>query len=187
MGVPAAFDLMMPSQPYYSSRYVFVVHRGRRFHSISLRDTSLRQMRIGVHLIEDDEYVPPARELLLNGMRTNLVGFPIRGNPLSQNPSGKIVKAVAEGQVDVALVWGPTAGYFAAKSAVPLAIYPICDSGDRRAFPLQFAMSIGVRRGDARLLRDVNRSLTKHRPQIARLLREYHVPSAEALASSGCR
>jgi quinoprotein dehydrogenase-associated probable ABC transporter substrate-binding protein len=187
MGVPAGFDLMLVSVPYYKSRYMFVARSDRKLHLHSLRDPSLRRMRIGIHLLEDD-YVPPAHELMLNGMRENLVGYPIRGNPLSKDPSANVVRAVADGAVDVAVVWGPTAGYFAAQSTEPLSVSAICSSGDTRALPLAFAMSIGVRRNDPELLRAVNRAVLRERQTIRQLLRVYNVPGANtAAAGSACR
>ena len=50
-----------------------------------------------------------------------------------------IVNAVANEDVDVAIVWGPLAGYFAKQSKVPLKITPLAerDSLDRLPLPLQ--------------------------------------------------
>ena len=75
----------------------------------------LRQLRIGIHNLGDtDGEVPPVHALTSRGIVSNLVGYNIFGSNLDEtNPASDLIKAVANGDVDLALAWGPIAGYFA--------------------------------------------------------------------------
>jgi mxaJ protein len=185
MGVPSTFAALTPSIPYYRSSYVFVSRRDRNLRLRTLHDPALHDMRIGLHLISDEsESVPPAQELAANGMLKNIVGYSLYGRPLDANQGATLITAVAEKQIDVAVAWGPLAGFYAVRSPVPLRISQICEAPRRNSVPLQFDISIGVKKGESRLLRDVNGFIRRNRAGIRKLLAQYDVPLAGA---SSCR
>jgi mxaJ protein len=129
-----------------------------------------------VQIIGDDyNNSPPATALSKRGAVKNIVGYTVYGNYLTPNPPVRIVEAVAKGEVDVAVVWGPQAGFFAAQQEVPLEITPVQPLADG-PLPFTFEISMGVRRSDAQLRTQLDRILRKHRHDINRLLAEYHVP-----------
>ena len=178
MGITSSFDLMVPTRPYYRSTYVFVSRRDRNIEAVSLTDRSLRKYRIGAHIIGDDDgaAVPPAEEMVKRGMLRNIVGYSLYGHPLSENPSAEIITAVKNGDIDMAIAWGPMAGYFAKRSAIPLRIRSICPLHDKSAQPFQFDISMGVRRGDDLLLQQLNNFIVRRREEIRKLLLDYGVP-----------
>ena len=82
----------------------------------SLDDPVLKKIKIGVHLLGDDyTNPPPVHELSKRGVVGNLVGFSTFYS--AENPPSAIIDAVASGKVDVAIVWGPAAGYFVKQQA----------------------------------------------------------------------
>src|SRR5215217_8214805 len=116
IGVPASFDLTAVTNPYYRSSYVFVTRRDRNIHVSSYDDPILRKLRIGVQLVGDDgANTPPVHALGQRGIRGNLKGYLVYGDYREPNPPARIVDAVVKGEVDVAIVWGPLAGFFAAR------------------------------------------------------------------------
>lgn len=130
MGVPAHYDLVETTQPYYRSTYVLVSRADRHLDLSGLDDPRLRSLTIGVHLIGDDgNNPPPAHALGQEGIIDNVRGFPIYGDYREPNPPARLIEAVTDGDIDVAAAWGPLAGYFAKQSAVPLTITPIDDAG----------------------------------------------------------
>lgn len=190
MGTTSDFDLMVPTIPYYRSTYVFVSRRDRNIRAVSLTDASLKNYRIAAHIIGDDDgaVVPPAEELRRRGMLHNIVGYSIYGHPLSENPTSEIMTAVEAGDVDMAIVWGPLAGYFARRSTVPLRVNAICPLADKSAQPFQFDISMGVRRSDDLLLEALNRFIVRRQKEIDRLLLSYGVPLVDkAEARAECR
>ncbi len=139
MGIPSGFEMASPTRPYYRSTYVFVSRANRGDLVRSLDDPALRSLRIGVQLAGDDyANTPPAHALARRGIVSNVVGFTLYGDYARPNPPARIVDAVARGEVDVAVVWGPLAGYFAARSPAPLRIAPVTPSVDRPFLPFVF-------------------------------------------------
>jgi ABC-type amino acid transport substrate-binding protein len=135
----------------------------------SLDDPRLRTLRVGVPLGGD---VTPALALAARGIVDNVVGFaPFDEVPVAQ----RLVEALDAGTIDVALLWGPPAGYFAHRAVRPIALAPIDDDGAVRS---RFAIAMGVRRGDAALRDELARALASLRPEVDALLDGYHVPRA---------
>jgi mxaJ protein len=180
VGVPSAFELAETTRPYYRSMYVFVSRRDRDVRLTSLDDPRLTRLRIGVQMIGDDfANSPPAHALSARGAIRNVVGFSVLADYSQPNPPARIVEAVAAGDIDVALVWGPLAGYFASRQPTPLAISPVSPESDRPFPPFTFDISMAVRRGDVERRRWLDDFIVRHRSDIDRLLDQYGVPRAD--------
>jgi mxaJ protein len=165
IGVPSDFERLLTTRPYYRSSYVFVGPLK------SFDDPRLKTLRIGVQLIGDDlAATPGGHALAMGGAVHNVTGFPVYGRlPAAQ----RIVEAIAQGHLDAGVLWGPAAGHFAFsnKLAVQEAQAP-----PGFPLPLQFSISIGVRRGNAALREALDAALERRRAQINAVLDEYHVP-----------
>jgi mxaJ protein len=156
--------------PYYVSSYVFVSRTREHLRLSSFDDPSLNSRRIGLQILEED-LSPPSLPLIRDGHAGQLVGFESFGDA-----EGDVVRAVADGRVGIAVVWGPVAGYFARRSVTPLALSPI-DSNYRFAgIPFTYGISLGVRKQDKALLSQLNASIARVRPHIDLILAAYHVP-----------
>jgi mxaJ protein len=173
LGIPAATDAVLATEPWYHSTYVAVARRdGPRIRSLD--DPALRRVRVGVHLIGDDyANTPPAEALARRGIVENLVGFPIYGDYREANPPARLIEAVANGDVDVAIVWGPFAGYFAPRQQVPLVVRRIPDS--EPGLPLAFDIAMGVRKGNDSLRRRLETAVVQRRAEIDSVLARYGV------------
>jgi mxaJ protein len=178
MGVPAHLEMVDTTAPYYRSSYTFVTRRDRHLRLRSLDDTALQHLRIGVPLIGDDgANAPPAHGLARRGIVANVVGYSVHDDSARARPA--ILSAVIDGDVDVATIWGPVAGYFAARGPARLDVRPIAPSAVAPQFPVAFAIAMGVRRGDAARLAVLNRFLHRRAAEIDALLDAYHVPRLE--------
>jgi quinoprotein dehydrogenase-associated probable ABC transporter substrate-binding protein len=177
MGVPTSFELARPTNPYYRSSYVFVYRTDRHIQIHSLDDPILKRLRIGVHVIGDDyANVPPAAALAQRHIVRNVVGYTIYGDYSQPNPPARLIEAVARGDVDVAIAWGPLAGYFVSRQPVPLAVVPVSPQIDLPFLPFVFDISMAVRRGDDSLRAHLDAVLERRQPEIRRLLQAYGVP-----------
>ncbi len=177
MGVPTGFEMADSTQPYYRSSYVFIVRRDRNLHLGSLGDPRLRTLRIGIHILGDSkDSLPPAQALADRGIVRNLVGYSIFGNLTEANPAGDLIEAVATNDVDVAIAWGPLAGYFAQHSAVPLEVTPIDGDSTHPQLPFSFGIGIGVRAGNTGLKQQLDAELQRRHTEVEQLLRSYGVP-----------
>lgn len=175
--IPSSFELAQATRPYYRSTYVFVYREDAGFDVQSFDDAILRDLRIGVHLIGDDyANVPPAHALSSRGIIDNLVGYRIYGDYSEENPPARLIDAVAAGDIDLAVAWGPMAGYFAQRSPVPLEVVPVSPQVDLPFLPMVFDISMGVRRDDTALYAEVEAILQRRQPEIDAILDEYGVP-----------
>jgi len=181
IGVPKEYDLVRTTKPYYRSTYLFVYPRSKRWTIASLDDPRLKKLKIGVHLLGDDyTNPPPVHELSKRGLVDNVVGFNTFYS--ETNPPRAIVDAVANGRVDLAIVWGPVAGYYAKRQRVPLELVPVpSGKGD---LPFAFDISMGVKKGNDALFTRLEQVLDKRRPEILKILTEYGVPLADGKAGS---
>ena len=188
MGVPAGMNATITTRPYYFSSYAFVARRDRHLHITSFDDPRLRSLRIGVHILGDqDDNLPPVHALISRGIVHNLVGYSIFGNLAEKNPAADLIQAVIHKDVDVAVVWGPLAGYFARQSPVPLDLTPIVADPAHPALPMVFGIGIGVRPADQQLRRRLDAEVERRQPEIDRLLFSYGIPqvNAPAMARGG--
>jgi mxaJ protein len=171
MGVPAALESVAVTRPYYRSIYVWVQRQNAKPVISSLYDERLAKLRIGVHVV-DDAYAPPGQLLAHNGLAANLVSFSLYGSAAESNPPAKLVGAVARGDVDVALAWGPLAGYFADES---LAITPV-EPQRFGMVPFAYDIAVAVRPGDEERRSKLDAAMGRQCAAIQALLREYKVP-----------
>jgi len=176
IGAPQGYDLVRTTKPYYRSTYVFVYRKDKGLKIASLDDPMLKKVKIGVHLFGDDySNPPPVHELSKRGVVSNVKGFDTFYS--AQNPPSTIIDAVASGTIDVAIVWGPAAGYFVLHQAIPMAIVPVpSGKGD---LPFAFDISLGVKRGNDKLSAEVEQALVRKRAEILAILKEYGVPLLE--------
>jgi mxaJ protein len=180
IGVPAGFEMALTTAPYYRSTYVFVYRRDRGLKISSFDDDALRNLKIGVQMIGDDfSNTPPAHALTNRGIVGNVRGYMVYGDYSKENPATPIIDAVESGQIDVAVVWGPLAGYFARNQHVPLEIVPVKPEIDQPFLPFVYDISVGVRRGDQEFRDRIEQILQRKRPEIRNLLKEYGVPEVQ--------
>jgi len=174
-GTQTNMEMLRTTRPYYRSGYVFVSRTGGPAVA-SFDDPQLKTLSIGVQLIGDDgANSPPVQALARRGIIGNLHGFPVYGDYSRPDPVAPIVAAVANGDVDVAVVWGPFAGYFAARQSAPLTLTPVEPEIDGPQLPMIFDISMGVRKADQDRS-EINAALARRKPEIDVILADYHVP-----------
>ena len=181
MGVPTRFDMVATTRPYYRSGYVFVSRAERGYDLSSMTDARLHDLLVGVQLIGNDGFnTPPAHALGDQGIVKNVVGFTVYGDYRDSSPAARIVKAVENGEIDIAAVWGPLAGYFAKLSPTPLAISVIRNTEQFAPLAFEYDIGVGVRKQDQQLKRDIDDVIARRQDDIKRLLDRYGVPLLSA-------
>lgn len=173
IGAPEGYDLVRTTKPYYRSTYVFVYRKDKGVQLQSLDDPILKKMKIGVHLFGDDySNPPPVHELAKRGIVSNVKGFDTFYS--AENPPSTIIDAVASGKIDVAIVWGPAAGYYVRHQQVPMQMVTIPSAkGD---LPFAFDIAMGVKRGNDKLFAQVQNALNRKHAEIITILKDYGVP-----------
>jgi mxaJ protein len=183
---PPALDIASVTRPYFRSGYVFVTRKDSGLDIKSLADPRLKKLRIGVNLLNSDaENTPPAMALSRYGVVGNLRGYSTFYTD-TERPED-IVNDVAKKKIDVAIVWGPLAGYFAKQSSVPLSLHPLAERDSLSDLPFRFDIGMAVRRKDRALRDSLQKVLDRKGPEIQAILKEYGVPVFPMKADSGAR
>lgn len=175
VGIPKGYDPVLWTRPYYRTGYVIAYRKDRLTGGVrSLDDPILKRVKIGVQV-----NTPPHEALGRRGIvGDNVVGYQLMfdSNFHPEEYPGKVVEDLIAGRIDVALVWGPIAGYFQKKKKAPfLKLVPIddkTDAGGRFAFDI----SMGVRKADKDLRARLDEALARRHDDIVKILQEYGVP-----------
>ena len=179
IGYPRNYQILRSTRPYYRSSYVFV-QRADKKPIAGYDDPALHDMQIGVQLIGDDgANTPPVAALAKRGMTANVHGFPVYGDYRTDAPLAPIMDAVGNGAIDVAVVWGPTAGYFAGREKLPLKLTPILFDSTLLSQPMTFDIAVGVRKNEIALSDEIDRALRNRRKDIDAVLQSYGVPRTD--------
>ncbi|MGZ5199382.1 MAG: quinoprotein dehydrogenase-associated putative ABC transporter substrate-binding protein [Telluria sp.] len=179
IGVPAGYERVLSTKPYYRSTYVAVTRGdGKPFTGFDAAD--LKERRIGVQLIGDDLVAsPPGYALARAGAVANVRGFTILGDgPAAQ----RMVDAVASGQIDLALVWGPQAGWFAHRANL---VVTAARTPAGLPVPFEYSIAMGVRKGDEALRDRLDEILQRRHADIDAILASYFVPTVAMPQQAG--
>jgi len=176
IGVPKHLSSVLTTRAYYRSSYVFV--NGPSARGIdTFDDARLMALRIGVQLVGQDLAATPAGyALAATGHVDNVRGFTVYGDgPAAERE----VDAIRNGALDLALVWGPQAGYFAARATPPLELRIVRPPASIVTAPFEFDIAMGVRRGDVALRDELDAILDRRRDDIDAILSQFSVPRTD--------
>ena len=173
---PAGLDIAGVTKPYFRSGYVFISRQGSGLEDLkSLADPRLKRLKIGVNIFTSDaENSPPAMALSRYGVVGNLTGYSTFFS--DQVRPDDIIKGVANKDVDLAIAWGPLAGYYAKQSPVPLVLTPLPAKDSLSDLPFQYNMGIALRRRDKEFRDSLQAVLERKRPEIEAILKQFNVP-----------
>ncbi|MGH7101533.1 MAG: quinoprotein dehydrogenase-associated putative ABC transporter substrate-binding protein [Acetobacteraceae bacterium] len=171
MGITEGATTVGNSNAYYRSAYALIFRPHSGFDGIkSLEDPRLKGKRIGIIA-----GTPPATILAENDLLDHIHSYELSVNTKYFAPSKTMVQDLAHGKIDIGILWGPIAGYFASRSHGALAIVPLLhESSDGP--PMEFSIVMGVREADAAWRRTLNEAIAKSGPDITRILERFGVP-----------
>jgi len=176
-GVAAGMDMLTTTRPYYGSSYVFVSRKADGLSITSFDDPRLKTLTVGVQMVGNDAMnTPPAHALARRGITGNVRGFMLYGDYREPNPPAAIVNAVANRKIDVAVAWGPMAGYFAGLQTPALEVSRIAMPFDGPGWPMRFDIAMGVRKGDTAFAEELDAVLKREAAPIRQILESYRVP-----------
>ena len=176
--VSTDFDLGLATKPYFSSTYALAYVKGRQLDAIKTPEDLLKldrsvrdKLKIGIFARS-----PASDWLLKNGMTDQMVSFQPQTGDAEQYPGQLIDRDLVSGKIDVAIAWGPIVGYFARHAGgMPIAVVPFAPEADGIRYG--FSIAMGVRYGEKALRDQLDAVLEASRPEIARILQEYGVPT----------
>jgi len=186
MGVPLGLERVAATQPYYTSTYVFVTLRSRQLDLHSFDDARLQDLKIGLQALgAEGANTPPAAALARRGIHQHVVGYAMWGDDDDETPQAHIIEAVARGDIDTAIVWGPFAGYFARQFGDRLKLTPVDADPQLPGLAFAYPMALGVRKADAELRTTLQDVLERRHADIEKILNDYGVPVVAPATRSG--
>jgi quinoprotein dehydrogenase-associated probable ABC transporter substrate-binding protein len=169
MGYPQGDELVQNTNPYYRSSYVLVFRPGTGLDGITtIEDPRLKSKKIGVVA-----GTPPATSLARAGLMAHVKPYQLMVDTRIANPAEAMIKDVASGVIDIAAVWGPVAGYYAAKMQPPLTVASLTKEKVGRMI---YRITMGVRPSDQEWKRQLNRAISENQAEINHLLQSFGVP-----------
>jgi mxaJ protein len=170
MGVPPDFDPLRTSKPYYRSGHVFVYRKDSGYNITNWDSPDLKKGIIGI-IGQSPATIPLNDHNLMANAR------PYRMQRDLNLPPSFLIDDLAKGDIDVAIVWGPIAGYFAKQSKVPLVVMPIPEYEKENAKGKEYwNISVGVRKKDKERMALIQGALDRNQDKILKILDEYGIP-----------
>jgi quinoprotein dehydrogenase-associated probable ABC transporter substrate-binding protein len=168
MGAVAGDSVMDTTNAYYHTGYMIVTRRADGIAATSLGDPVLADKKIGLVAA-----TPPTDLALRHGLMPHVRAYSLSVDTRAGSPARDMLQDVVDGAIDVALVWGPVAGYGIQHDGLPLRAAFIDPEPDTR---LDFRIAMGVRANEPEWRRRINQAITRQQSAITRILADYGVP-----------
>ena len=174
MGYPQGDDMVQSTNPYYQTAYALVTKRGSPLNDVTtLADPRLQGKHIGVVA-----GTPPATYLVADGLMANAKPYPLVVDTRFNSSGDAMMKDLASGEIDAGLLWGPIAGYRAARAGAPMHVQLLLkDTGGPR---LVYRITMGVRPSDQNWKRQLNTLIAQNHETIDKVLLDFGVPLLDA-------
>jgi mxaJ protein len=171
MGVPPDYDPLLTSKPYYRTGHVFVWRQESGYDITGYDSPDLKKGLVGV-----TDKSPATVPLNDNGIIGNAKPYRIQRD-LNKKPS-EMIDDLAQGDIDVAVAWGPIGGYFAKHSTVPMVVKLAPEYEKTNARGKEYwNISVGVRHGDKARMKMIQGALDRNQDKILKILADYGVPT----------
>jgi quinoprotein dehydrogenase-associated probable ABC transporter substrate-binding protein len=177
MGAVSGDSIMDTTNPYYHTGYMLVTRAADGIDAHSVGDPALADKRFGIIAA-----TPPTDLLLRHGLLDHTQSYALAVDTRFEHPAQAMLQDLADGKIDVALVWGPIAGYAITHDHLPLkAVFLEAEPGAPR---LDYRIAMGVRANEPEWRRRINQAIGRHQKEIAAVLAEYGLQSVDDAAPS---
>lgn len=171
MGYAQGDELVQNTNAYYRSSYVLIHAKGSDLAGVeTLADPKLSGKRIGVV-----ESTPPTAAMAAAKLMGTAKVYPLMVDTRMMPSMAELaMKDLATGAIDAAVLWGPMAGYYAARADKEMVLVPLIH--EQRGQRMVYRITMGVRPSDQNFKRVLNAFIKENQPEIDRLLLDYNVP-----------
>jgi quinoprotein dehydrogenase-associated probable ABC transporter substrate-binding protein len=170
IGFPQGDDQAQVTIPYYRTTYALIFKPGTGLDGVTtIDDPKLKDKRIGVVA-----RTPPSTIMAVDGLLAHAKSYPLFIDTRADSSAQAMIDDLKKGEIDVGILWGPMAGYYAKQSEPPLTVVPLLK--ETVGTPLMFRIGMGVRPSDQEWKRTLNRLIMENQAEINKLLISYNIP-----------
>jgi quinoprotein dehydrogenase-associated probable ABC transporter substrate-binding protein len=173
MGTVASDEVMQNTNPYYHTTYVAVFRSDRPAPPEDFSDPAQRALRFGVVA-----RTPPVDLLLRAGLLDRTRSYALVVDTRVEAPAAQMLRDVVAGELDVALVWGPIAGYQIHVQHLPLMMRALPSAPG--AARMDYRITMGVRANEPQWRRRINAAIRDRQAEITAVLQDFGVPLLDA-------
>ncbi len=182
LGLPAGADMAATTKPYYRSTYALVYVKKRGFDDIKSQEDLIKlspERRAKLKLAMFDSS-PATTWLLKHGLVDQAIPYQTMSGDAAVNTAQSLEKDMKAGKLDMAIVWGPIAGWLQYHNKIgAVELIPMrAEDADPEA-KFAFPMSMAVRIPDKARKAELERLIADNGKAIRNILVSYHVPLVE--------
>ena len=171
MGYAQGDELVQNTNAYYRSTYVMVYKKDSGLDGVeTIEDPRLADKRIGIV-----GGTPPSTNIAAAGLLKKAKNYPLMVDTRFLPSMAEVmIKDMLDGVIDVAILWGPMAGYYARESKADLTVVPLVK--EKTGSRMMYRITMGVRPSDQEWKRTLNQVIRENQEEINKILLEYNVP-----------
>ncbi len=176
MGVPEGYDLALTTAPYYKSSYVLLIANGRGWDDIKAADqlSNLPLQRQEALKIAMFDRGPGTTWLQQNGLLDQGIPYQSMSGDGENNTAMEMARDFKAKKIDMVILWGPMAAYVMSQS--PKNSYTLVPMKSTPALRFDFAMSMGVRKGDKARKAQLDQLIASQANKIQSIISSYNIP-----------
>ena len=170
MGFPQGDVQAQSTIPYYRTTYALIAKRGSGIEDVTaINDPRLRDKRIGIVA-----KTPPSTGMAVNGLLAKAKSYPLFIDTRADSSAQAMIDDLNQGNIDCGILWGPMAGYFAARNDPPLVVVPLVK--ETMGPQMTYRIGMAVRPADQEWKRTLNKLIAENQDEINKLLISYNIP-----------
>jgi quinoprotein dehydrogenase-associated probable ABC transporter substrate-binding protein len=176
LGVPEGYDLALTTAPYYKSSYVLLIANGRGWDDIKAADqlSNLPLQRQEALKIAMFDRGPGTTWLQQNGLLDQGIPYQSMSGDGENNTAMEMARDFKAKKIDMVILWGPMAAYVMSQS--PKNSYTLVPMKSTPVLRFDFAMSMGVRKGDKARKAQLDQLIASQADKIQSIIASYNIP-----------
>ena len=177
---PAVHEFVQNSNPFYNSSYVFMSLEEKNINIKTLFDPEIKEKKYKIGIIHA---TPPTSYVAKYKLFEQVKFYRQAADPRKQKPWADITNDLVDGKLDIAILWGPLAGYEAKKAKKPITIVPLTKEETVSRGKLVYRFTMGIRKNEPEWEKTINNLIKDNQEEINEILREYGIPLLDKLGN----
>ena len=177
---PAVHEFVQNSNPFYNSSYVLMSLEEKNINVKTLSDHEIKEKKYKIGIIHA---TPPSSYVVKYKLFDQVKFYRQAADPRKQKPWADATNDLVDGKINIAILWGPYAGYEAKKAKKPIKIVPLTKEETTSRGKLVYRFTMGIRRNEPEWEKTINNLIKDNQEEINQILRGYGIPLLDSLGN----